>query len=161
MKKTVFIIDFMLVKLGRWLRILGEEAEFPRTREDDDAIKQAVAREGILLTRDEELYNKARNYCKAMLMPDSLEEQLALVSKQYSLNLSFKFPDKSFCPKCGGKLLKKNKQQVRRLVWSRVLKEQEEFWQCFKCKQVYWKGSHTKKIIEKLKEVRLAKKTFR
>lgn len=148
-KPPVFLADFMLHKLCRWLRLLGVKCEM-LTQEvgDDELIRQAMRLKAVLLTRDEELHAKAGNYVKCALVPSTkLVEQVAFVVRSFKLK-SGKFPSKSLCPACGGKLAKISKKKVKQKVFPRVYERQKAFWQCSSCGALYWRGSHWDRIIE-------------
>ena len=66
-----FLADLMLKKLARWLRVLGVSTLYAgdfRIREDDELIKLALKKKAVLLTRDEKLFNKARDYTQVLLI---------------------------------------------------------------------------------------------
>jgi hypothetical protein len=121
---------------------------------DDELIRHASDRGLILLTRDEELYSRAKNYCRtAYVRPTGIEAQLALVSKEFGFHPRFS-PFTSRCPKCNSPLARFPKKQVKDLVWPKVYEYNRLFWRCPKCGQVYWKGSHWKKIGKSLESLR-------
>lgn len=149
--KPLFIADFMLHKLCHWLRLLGINClMLSQQVEDDELIKKAIAERAVLLTRDEALHQKARDYAKCALVPSSkLVEQVAFVVRQFNLEAK-EFPSESLCPACGGKLRLAKKLEVKNKVFPRVYAKQKQFWVCTSenCGSIYWKGSHWEKIIE-------------
>ncbi|MCS7109589.1 MAG: Mut7-C RNAse domain-containing protein, partial [Candidatus Micrarchaeota archaeon] len=56
-RRKKFLVDVMLIKLGRWLRILGYDCRIPNSNEiDDDALLEIAKNEKrILLTMDRKL----------------------------------------------------------------------------------------------------------
>lgn len=153
-RPPAFVADAMLGKLTRWLRLLGAKVFFSESKNDDDAIKQAVKEKAVLLTRNEALAAKAGDYAKTVLFKtnDSFE-QLRIVMRKFGLKAN---GAQSFalCPKCGGKIKRIVKAKVESRVFPRVFKQQRLFWACGKCKQIYWKGSHFKKITKKLEAIK-------
>ena len=56
-----FVVDGMLGSLARWLRMLGHDVDYDAERNDDALLKIATGEDRILLTRDEQLYGRARS----------------------------------------------------------------------------------------------------
>ena len=77
MKGKLFIADEMLVKLARWLRIIGINVENVSEVEEDEILKLVKAKNAVLLTSDKILHKKAFSQkIEAILVPDSpLENQ--------------------------------------------------------------------------------------
>jgi uncharacterized protein with PIN domain len=137
----------MLGKLCRWLRILGFDCEYAgKDAEDEEVLRKAINSNRILLTRDEELARKARDYCKAFLVKsNNLENQFAEVAAEFALELK-PLSKRSLCPACGGEIKRVSKQTVKNHVFPRVFKRHREFWQCTACGKIYWKGTHWREI---------------
>jgi len=47
-----FIVDCMLGKLAKWLRMLGYDTKYIQDADDDDLVRIAVREDRLLLTRD-------------------------------------------------------------------------------------------------------------
>lgn len=146
----------MLGKLARWLRLLGERVFFDKSLGDDEILKKAIKENAVLLTRDELLAGKAGDYARVLLLkPNDSFEQLDFVMKKFGLKpkggaeSSFKI-----CPKCGGSIKRVAKAKVVARVYPRVFKQQKLFWECSGCRQLYWKGSHWKKIRGKISDLK-------
>src|SRR3989338_4495965 len=92
-RSSGFLADSMLAKLCRWLRILGVNTVFSKDLtggiaepSDDDLIRFASKGGLVLLTRDEALYLRAKNYVQCeFIAPDGLAGQLEFLSKKYGL----------------------------------------------------------------------------
>jgi len=154
-----FVADAMLGKLARWLRLVGLRVVYAPDAgaiEDDDVIKLAAKNKATLLTRDEELANKAKNYCRALLIrSNDLRSQFREVATAFKIAIPKK-ETQSLCPKCGSKLKKTPKSKIKALVWPRVYARHSVFWKCgnAKCGKIYWKGTHVREIRRVLKEIR-------
>ena len=59
----------------------------------------------------------------------------------------------SRCIKCNETINAVKKSLIEGSVPAKVFQWKEEFFQCSGCSQVYWEGSHYKKIMELLEEV--------
>lgn len=147
-----FVADAMLGKLARWLRLLGAKTYYEKGS-DDAVLKKAMRENAVLLTRDENLAAKARDYVKVKLFEtNDLARQLKELEKEFGVKpgrLSF-----LVCPKCGGTIKRVPKKSVEGKVFPRVYAQQKLFWACIECGQTYWRGSHWKRIGERFKVVK-------
>ncbi len=134
MQTQKFIVDAMLGKLARWLRILGYDTLYDNEWEDWKIVKVAEEQKRVIITRDRGLCNRARKKgldC-FMVNPDyDLVETLAQLAKKYKIDLHVNV-DATRCSECNGILLKIG----------------ENKWQCSRCKKLYWKGKHWRTIEE-------------
>ena len=143
-----FIVDHMLGKLAKYLRFLGYDTYYPSGRMSDEEIMKIAAREDrVLLTRDKEL---ARRSGGIYIESDNYEEQIRFVIRKFNLNGDNML---SRCSVCNVPLKKVNKEEVKGKVPPYVYEHNDEFYMCPKCGRIYWYGSHTKKIEEKLREL--------
>lgn len=150
----------MLGKLARWLRMLGYDATYANDRADSELISIAKRDGLILLTSDEQLYRTAskRNVDSFLIAGGTESERLAGLAERYRLNLSIDGAN-SRCPKCGFPIKETPKAQIQSLVPPATFKVYQTFWLCTnpKCGQVYWQGSHWRKIEQTLE---MARKTL-
>ncbi len=158
----LFVADAMLGKLARWLRLIGARAVYApdaNAVEDDDVIKLAARSKAILLTRDEALYEKARSYCRVLLIrSNDLRSQFRETASAFKIRIPTR-ETQALCPKCGFKLKRVQKKKIKPLVWPRVYARHAAFWQCgnARCAKIYWKGTHVREIRRVLKEIRSAR----
>ncbi len=153
-----FLADAMLNKLAEWLRILGYDtiSAADLSVMDDDYLLDIAEQEGrTILTKDKELYNRARKEnIKAVLVEGkTVEEQLSFLKKEGVIEVG-DVPSLDRCPKCNGALVKVKKSEVKGLVPMGVYMSIDEFWMCTNCGQIYWKGSHWGKMKEFVKKVK-------
>ena len=152
-----FVVDGMLGKLARWLRMLGHEVDYDPGLNDSSLLDLTARNGAALLTRDEELHNRAEaRHVRAMLVTgDSEEQKLADVAREYGVPLVV---DMSLtrCPKCGASLSYAERTEVAPNVSASSLRLYSEFWKCtsVNCSKVYWRGSHWKKIDLMLADAR-------
>ncbi len=140
------LLDEMLKKAVKLLRIFGMDAEFAEGRNDNELLEAARDSGAVLVTRDAELYSRclkagARGF---FVKSDAIEEQIAEMKN--GLALEFTFPKESRCPACNTPLEAVLPGQVADLVQPNVLKEYEKFYLCRKCNKAYWEGSHWRNI---------------
>ena len=150
----MFLTDVMLLKLGRWLRILGIRTSVPKAEGDEAILFQALKEHSILLTMDRDLASKAKKAgLPALLIPSTcidIEEQLKLVHSHYS----FKIADKTLCTECGGDLVETDSKNVADKVPKSVPERFDKVWLCKECGHVFWEGSHWKNINKTISKVR-------
>jgi uncharacterized protein with PIN domain len=132
----------MLMRLGRWLRLLGQDVAGPQGKGEDEALLlQAKSEERILITRDRRLAEKGLYAgVKCILIRSSgIEEQLAQMAKEgVVLELNPKR-----CTICNAPLQTMELESMERRTWS-----------CPGCKRLYWVGGHWQKMEKMLQAVR-------
>jgi hypothetical protein len=137
----------MLGKLARWLRILGHNVKYLKDLDDNYLIKLAKSENRILVTRDLQLYQQATKKNLEVILVEFLNyvENLAFLSKKLDFNLEIDL-ENSRCPKCNGKLNEITKERIIDRIPKKTLNNFKNFWLCNTCNQIYWQGSHWKKI---------------
>ncbi len=134
-----FIVDEMLLRLGRWLRLLGQDVANPNGEDDKELLKRAKQENRTLITRDKrlaEFCSSAGASC-VLIKSARLEGQLEEMAKLgIPLDLN---PTR--CTICNSPLRK-------------VEPSEKEMWICEGCGKLYWQGSHWKRIAETLKDLR-------
>ncbi len=152
-----FIADAMLGRLAKWLRLLGYDTLFAGDLPvSDDEILMIAEEEGrTLITRDKNLYARAKGAgIPAYFLNDSdVEHQLASLARAGIIELKEE-PSTLICPRCNGKLVPVSKKEVEGLVPTTVLDTHDQFWVCTNCGQVYWEGTHWKRMKELIQRVR-------
>jgi uncharacterized protein with PIN domain len=147
-----FVIDGMLGKLARWLRMMGHDVKYSNSLGDSELLTIAKKEQRTLLTRDFELYQHAvTKEVDAFYVQGQTEEQrLAELAKRFGISLEIDMAT-SRCPKCNTQVKPVSKKKVASRVEKSTFEHYTEFWECPKCGQVYWQGAHWTKIRETLK----------
>ena len=152
-----FLLDGMLGKLTRWLRMIGYEATYLNNAEDDELLSVAKRDSLTLLTSDRELYRTASGRgIDAFLVEGRTEaERLAGLAERYKLDLHID-TTVSRCPICGSPLREATKKEIEEVVPPATFKVYQSFWACTNtaCGKVYWQGSHWKKIEQTLQRAK-------
>lgn len=152
-----FLLDGMLGKLARWLRMLGYEAVYLNDSPDHDLLSIAKRDSLVLLTSDEELYRTAamRGIETSLVQGRTEPERLAGLAERYDLRLEIDTAI-SRCPACGSPIREVPKEDVEGSVPPATFKVYQSFWLCTnpKCSKVYWQGSHWQKIEQTLESAR-------
>ncbi len=145
-----FMADHMLIKLGKYLRILGYDAEWNLLIRTHELIVQANAQDRVFLTRNTRLPDQYP-CVKHLLTIRSVDPvcQLVEVVNQMCLDAnSFLF---SKCIKCNVALDQVvDKKEIMSKVHPNVYDRYETFYTCPKCHTVFWKGGHVYNTCRKL-----------
>ena len=148
-----FLVDGMLGKLARWLRMLGQDVTYDTGLGDNELLELAKKESRVLLTKDLELYKRAAsrnietNYIEGTTEPERLSE----VSIRYGLALVIDM-DKTHCPVCNTLLKPASKELLRDELQTNTYAHYDKFWKCPNCGQIYWQGAHWKQINNTLNE---------
>jgi len=150
-----FLADGMLGKLTRWLRMLGHDVEYFIDMPDDQLIKTAIEEGRVLLTRDIQLYRRASiNGVKAFLIGGRTEiDKLVELAQHFGFRLDVDV-NVSRCPKCNTKINPISKEEVKDKIPQLTSRLYDDFWMCPSCGQIYWQGSHWKKISRTLSKAK-------
>lgn len=136
-----FLVDFMLGRLCKWLRILGFDAEYFTDLQNKNLLIYQALKEGrIILTRDHRL-SKKKALQILVLDTDNYEKQIHEVISQLNLKVD---PEKMFtrCCLCNTRLEKIAKEKVEGKVPPFVFSTKNDFSYCPKCAKIYWPGTH-------------------
>jgi len=150
-----FIADGMLGKITRWLRMLGHDVKYSNEI-DDSKLSEIAKREGrVLLTKDKELYQQAiASEVDAFYLSGETEvNKLAELAMKFKIKLDINMKT-SRCPKCNVNVEKISKEKVTDRVGKGTLIHYNEFWECPKCRKIYWQGAHWKRIRRTLEMAR-------
>lgn len=134
------IVDAMLGKLARWLRLAGYNTAFWREGSDDELIAAAREQRRLIVTKDRGLAGR-RGVDAVRIDADALDEQMqearAALSQRGLLPEPF-----TRCAECNGAIEELPREQAEGLVPPYVWHTQSEFRRCAHCGRVYWKGTH-------------------
>ena len=150
-----FLADCMLGKLTRWLRILGYDVKYLNNAEDKELVEIALKGRRVLLTRDYDLSNRARALGAESFCIKGVDEidELFEMKEEFKIELDVD-TDNSRCPKCNAEIAAVPKDKVENRIPESTARFYNEFWICADCDQIYWQGSHWKRILETLNKVK-------
>jgi len=148
-----FIADAHLGKLVNYLRILGFDTLYYNDYGDKYLAQKSKEENRILLTRDHGLLMRKVVKFGYFIHEDKPKKQLQEVINRYDL---IKYiSENSRCPKCNSNLEHIEKEKIIERLEPKTKKYYNEFYICPSCDQIYWKGSHFKRInkmVEKIKD---------
>jgi uncharacterized protein with PIN domain len=146
-----FIVDCMLGKLAKWLKILGFDAVFFSKIEDTELLALARKEKRILLTRDNGLIEKSRDIQTLFIESEDWNHQIEQVLNE--LKLWQDVQPYSRCIECNAELKDLPKDRARNLVTPFVFEKVDAFAICPSCDRVFWKGTHHQDMEVKLEEI--------
>ncbi len=141
-----FVVDAMLGKLAKWLRILGFDTIYDPSIDDPELAEISRKEKRVLLTRDTKLLERKIIWKGYFVKSEEWKEQIKEVIEEFNLKNEIKLF--SICSVCNGKLKRVEKSQVEGKVPDFVFDTMEEFLMCERCGRIYWKGTHAERIEE-------------
>ncbi|MFW9948829.1 MAG: Mut7-C RNAse domain-containing protein [Candidatus Thorarchaeota archaeon] len=157
-----FLVDAMLGKLTRFLRIFGYDTLYASDLidlyntnpvPDKKLTEYAVWSNRIIITKDLPFYNETKENA-ILLEGEGVYNYLDQLKRKLNLNYEFKI-ENARCSICNTILIKVNdKNSIREFVKRETFKTYNEFFQCNnpKCQKVFWNGPHIANIIKKLRK---------
>jgi uncharacterized protein with PIN domain len=148
----IVFCDAGLGGLARWLRASGCDARWVQDITDSELVKDALQLGATIITTDSPLLDRrpiARGEIRAIWVPPALTklEQLRLVRAELDLPES-----DSRCMRCGGELIRVDKESVRDRIPPKTYRWVDEYYQCSRCGQLFWEGTHWQRVRAKLQE---------
>ena len=146
-----FLVDENLQRLGSWLRAAGYDTLIETNgRADYELLKQALADERLLITRDRKLTEHRRAPGTVILLEcENLEDCIAALSRQ--LPIDWLHDPFVRCLVCNTNLIKARPEHLLELP-VRLRDSLDMAYYCPSCKKVYWDGSHVRRMRTRLKD---------
>jgi uncharacterized protein with PIN domain len=144
-------VDAMLVKLGRYLRCLGYDAEWDPERSLATRIERADAQGRVFLTRNHNIgHQVAAPRRMLFLADDDPVEQLWRVITELGLDPEPRLFTR--CIRCNVVLVEIEKSPaVAARVPASTFASYAHFYTCPSCGTVFWKGTHVRNTCRKLR----------
>lgn len=109
-----FVVDCMLGKLAKWLKILGFDVLFFSKAEDDDLLRLVREEGRTLLSRDRALLARVRGSNKLLVESESWPDQVRQVLEHFHLQRDVR--PYSRCVECNRPLRSLTKSRAAKLV---------------------------------------------
>ncbi len=146
-----FIVDCMLGKLAKWLRILGYDTLY--WRGNDWQMLKEKGRGRIFLTRSTAKFSHGGTFKGVILIRDDNPKlQLKSVMGELALKID-EHRIFSRCLVCNRQLKEIPKEEVEGRVPDFVFSTYSEFSSCPECSRIYWKGTHQEDMRKKIAEL--------
>lgn len=152
-EEILLLCDEHLWKLCRRLRLLGFDAAFNKEWDDARLAEISGKESRVLLTRDRRLLMRKNVVSGLLIRSTDVEEQVNEVLE--NLDLKSKCRPFSRCLLCSGRLREAAEgdngfEEIKRRIPPDVLSWCKNYNICLNCGQIYWQGSHYKKLVEKV-----------
>ena len=150
MTEILFMVDHMLIKLGKYLRIIGCDAAWDQQIRTHELIARANADGRIFLTRNTHIAEQYPHPAKLFLLRETDPvKQFQILVAEFHLDPQERLFSK--CIRCNVVLEKVgDKGKIRAFVHPNVFARFADFFTCPKCGTVFWKGSHVVNTCRKL-----------
>jgi uncharacterized protein with PIN domain len=152
-QQVKFVVDCMLGKLAKWLRMLGFDTLYCPDADDDELVRIAVRDDRILLTRDSRLSDRRmlRNRCVLVQLGTTASQLRQVINKldiEVTEDLLF-----TRCTICNSEIVPIAKSEVKDRVPPYVYQTQAEYGYCAACDKIYWRGTHVEHVMNALKRI--------
>jgi len=146
-----FIVDEMLGRLAKWMRIIGLDTLYFKSISDYKLSHLAFTEDRFIVTKDSHLPAKTKAPM-LVLAKDLYGEQLKGLLRALKLSID---ESKVFsrCLECNTPLVPIEKNSVRRKVPPYVYKTKKDFLRCPDCGKIFWRATHYANTLKKLKEL--------
>lgn len=146
-----FIVDEMLANLAHWLRAAGYDAELAEGgMADRELIKLARADQRWLLTRDHKMI-EFRQAAETVILLRCQRLDDCVMQLNHHLAIHWLYKPLSRCMMCNAVI-----EPASDLHWLRVpatsRQYAESLYWCPGCDRVYWEGSHSRRIRQRLQD---------
>lgn len=152
----LFLVDGMLGNVAKKLLLFGYDAEYISDMGDLELIQKAKNEDRIIISKDRQLIANAKKSAIQTIQitkEDEIEQFLEILDT-VRLELNEISGDTARCTKCNSSTTQISKSKISNKIPSRVLEFNEKFWECDKCKQIYWEGTHIKKLQDFLNKIK-------
>jgi len=132
--------------------MMGFDSLFFDGPDDGDMVRQALAEDRVIVTRDTEIMERrvVRNgQLKAVLMEsEKPDKQIRQVLDSFDLKSHFQ--PFTLCLECNELLVEKTREDVENGVPAYVFQTYNQYMECPACHRFYWRGTHWEAMIKKL-----------
>lgn len=152
----LFLVDGMLGNVAKKLLLFGYNVEYLSDMNDFELIKKAKQEDRIIISKDRQLIANAKKSAIVSIQITSEDEtgQFLEILDTLHLELNEITGDRARCTKCNSQTTRVIKSEISDKIPSKVFELNEKFWECDKCKQIYWEGSHIKKMQDFLDKIK-------
>lgn len=144
LRRTRFVLDTHLGRLARYLRLLGFDVLYQNRCDDGELATISATRQRILLTRDRRLLQRSIITHGYFVRETRPLRQTGEVLRRFDLYADIS--PLSRCVRCNGLLEEIAKEQIAHRLEPKTRRYYDEFRICRDCRQIYWRGSHFRKM---------------
>ncbi|MFN2361665.1 MAG: DUF5615 family PIN-like protein [Marinobacter sp.] len=141
-----FLCDEMLISLAQWLRVAGYDAAVSSPGAADlQLVERAKAEQRWLITADSDLLAFASAPFYVIFLAEQ-GEQARLRELTLQLDLDWCFAPFSRCKNCNTPLRSATDREMTTFHPGAPDWPAEKILACARCRQLYWEGSHVKRM---------------
>jgi uncharacterized protein with PIN domain len=140
----------MLRGLARWLRFLGYRSF---VIENLQQLNQLFINHpnAVFITQSRKKIQTIDPQNALFMVENNLEKQLVILNAQYKIFENIELL--SLCSLCNIPTTPVEKRTIKGKIPPAIWSSHDCFWICSRCQKIYWKGGHTKRLIDKLKRL--------
>jgi uncharacterized protein with PIN domain len=142
LREPCFVLDTHLGKLAAFLRMTGFDTLYRNCFTDSELAAVSSTERRILLTRDVGLLKRGEVTHGYFVRETGPRRQLARLVRPFTR-----------CMRCNHPLAAVSKDEVKPLLPPRTAEIYDEFQRCTRCRRVYWKGGHHRRMEALIQEV--------
>lgn len=146
-----FIADVNVGKLAKKLRLLGFDTLYGRHLTDEVLAETAAREERIVLSKDKGVLMRKKVIWGHLLRSDDPEEQLTETVRLFRLEKEV--APYTRCQHCNSILTPVAKEDIDHLLEPLTRRYYHSFQICRNCGQIYWAGSHRRKMARKFSRI--------
>jgi uncharacterized protein with PIN domain len=147
-----FIVDRMLGKLAKQLRMLGYDAIYYTGADVYPLIRLGRQEGRVILTRNSKLMSRRPEDVILRIIEDQPLLQLKEVIQKANIEID-KGKIFSRCLLCNALLDPVSRMEIEGRVPDFIFHHQKEFFRCPRCQRIYWPGSHQENMQRRMKEL--------
>jgi uncharacterized protein with PIN domain len=152
LRNPCFVLDTHLGRLARYLRLLGFDCLYRNDYSDEELAEISSREQRILLTRDRLLLQRGIVTHGGFIRSDDPKRQVIEVLRRF--DLAGDLAPLTRCIRCNGLLSIVDKQRINHRLELKTRLYYEDFRICEHCRQIYWQGSHFRKMRALIGEFR-------
>ena len=141
------MVDSMLGKLAKWLRILGFDTRYERL-DGREQIERYQKQAFLIITRNRKWSGQIGVFCLAA--NDPIEQLREVASLVHLTPKEFRLLQR--CVRCNEQLKDTAREEAMGQVPDYVFATHASFYRCPNCLRIYWPGSHPERMIERLRQ---------
>lgn len=151
LRRNRFALDTHLGRLARYLRLLGFDTLYRNDFSDSELAQLSCEQQRILLTRDRLLLHRSIITHGYFVRATDPLYQTAEVLRRFDLYNDIN--PWTRCSRCNGLLEPVAKERIVHRLEPKTLQYYTDFRICTDCNQLYWKGSHFRKMSALVREL--------
>ena len=146
-----FAAEKTLGRLTKWLRLLGFDTLYEFESSGKKFI-ETLENDRILLTRTRRIQKQFASRKLIFVESDHLAQQLKQIFRELDIKAAQTRPF-SRCLQCNTSIVFVEKTTIWGRVPDYIFDTHDRFQKCPECDRIYWRGSHTRRSLEKIRQL--------